>query len=116
MDNEELENIKNETVTLLKMFGFEVHTEGKYPAWKPAHSTFTENVLNIYKESVPDAQIKAIHAGLECAIFKDKYPEIQVCSIGPNIYFPHSHREKCEISSIHKLYDITKKIVSSINS
>lgn len=115
MDNEELDAVKKETIALLELFGFEISTDGKYPAWKPSHSKFNEEVLNTYKKFVPNAQIKAIHAGLECAIFKDRYPNMQICSIGPNIYNPHSLRERCEISSIHKLYDITKEIVQKVS-
>jgi dipeptidase D len=111
MDNNELDIIKKETVTLFEMFGFEVTTDGKYPAWKPSHSEFTQQILEIYKQSINDTVLHAIHAGLECAIFKEKYPNMQICSIGPNIYFPHSNREKCEISSALKLYDITKSII-----
>ena len=114
MDNDELQIIKDETVSLLEVFGFEVTTSGKYPAWKPQHSEFTSKVLKIYKEHISDASLEAIHAGLECAIFKEKYPNMEICSIGPNIYFPHSNREECEISSAIKLYNITKDIVNSI--
>ena len=111
MDNEELDTLKKETVAHLEMLGFSVHTDGKYPAWKPEQSEFNKDVLKIYKNFVSDAALHAIHAGLECAIFKEKFPNMQVCSIGPNIYFPHSFREKCEIKSAIKLYDITKEIV-----
>lgn len=111
MDNDELKIVKDETIEALKIFGFEVSTNGKYPAWKPMHSAFTSEVLKTYQEIVPDATLNAIHAGLECAIFKSKYPKIDVCSIGPNIYFPHSHREECEISSVAKLYSVVRKIV-----
>lgn len=114
MDNKELEILKDETIALLKVFGFETTTTGKYPAWKPINSNFTAEVLNIYKKHVENTTINAIHAGLECAIFKDKYPDMEICSIGPNIYFPHSFREKCEISSVIKLYNITKEIVNKI--
>lgn len=114
MDNDELKIIKDETVALLKIFDFEVTTSGKYPAWKPQHSEFTSKVLNIYKKHIPNSSLEAIHAGLECAIFKEKYPNMQICSIGPNIYFPHSFREECEISSAIKLYEITKDIVTNI--
>jgi len=113
MDNNELDIIKKETVYLLEIFGFEVTTDGKYPAWKPVHSEFTQKVLEIYKKSIPDTQLHAIHAGLECAIFKEKYPNMQICSIGPNIYFPHSNREKCEISSAIKLFEIIKKLLNN---
>ena len=114
MDNEELEIIKNETKILLQCFGFEVNTSGKYPAWKPEHSDFTAKVFDIYKKYNKEVSAEAIHAGLECAIFKEKYPNIQICSIGPNIYFPHSLREKCEISSICNVYKIVKEIVDAI--
>jgi dipeptidase D len=112
MDNEELLIIKNETIVLLEAFGFNVETSGKYPAWKPQQSEFTSKVLNIYKRHNKDASLEAIHAGLECAIFKEKYPNMQICSIGPNIYFPHSHREECDISSVHNVYKVLKDIIS----
>ena len=112
MDNDELKNLTDETVKLLEIFGFEVTTTGKYPAWKPSHNDFTVKVLEIYKKHIPATSLDAIHAGLECAIFKDKYPNIQLCSIGPNIYFPHSYKEECEISSIHKVYDVVKDIIT----
>jgi dipeptidase D len=114
MDNDELKILTTETVSLLEYFGFDVTTSGKYPAWKPTHSDFTIKVQEIYKKHSKDVSIDAIHAGLECAIFKQKYPNMEICSIGPNIYFPHSHREKCEISSVHNVYKIVKDIVNTL--
>jgi dipeptidase D len=111
MDNDKLDSIKKETVSLLETFGFEVKTAGKYPAWKPMQSSFNDKVLDIYKTFVPDTYLHAIHAGLECAIFKEKFPNIEVCSIGPDIFFPHSNREKCDIKSALKVFDITKEII-----
>jgi len=115
MDNLELNNLTRETCTLLELFGFTVHTDGKYPAWKPEESKFNNDVLKIYQKHVPNTTLNAIHAGLECAIFKDRYPKMQICSIGPNIYFPHSFREKSEISSVLKLYEIVKDIILVVN-
>jgi len=114
MDNDELNLLKIETVVLLEKFNFQVRTSGKYPAWKPKQSKFTAKVLEIYKKHISSVSLEAIHAGLECAIFKEKYPNIEICSIGPNIFFPHSLREECEISSVMKLYDIVKDIVNNI--
>ncbi len=112
MDNAELENLCNETICLLELCGFEVSTNGKYPAWKPIQNDFTQKVLDIYKKHIPTASLEAIHAGLECAIFKQKYPNIQITSIGPNIYFPHSNREKVELSSVDTIYNIVRDIVN----
>lgn len=94
MQNDELQRIKDETVILLQNHNFEVKTDGKYPAWKPDINEFTNIVLDIYKKYNKDASLEAIHAGLECAIFKDKFPNIKVASIGPTIKFPHSKKNK----------------------
>lgn len=110
MDNEDLRNLKNETIQMLEKYNFEVTTNGKYPAWKPDINEFTSKVLEIYKEFNPEASLEAIHAGLECAIFKDKYPHIKVASIGPTINFPHSKKEQVSIKSVENVYKIVKKI------
>lgn len=114
MDNDDLKTLKNETIEMLKNYNFEVTTNGKYPAWKPDINEFTSKVLEIYKEFTPTASLEAIHAGLECAIFKDKYPHIKVASIGPTINFPHSKKEQTSIKSIENVYRIVKKITQEM--
>ncbi|MCI0500725.1 MAG: M20/M25/M40 family metallo-hydrolase [Epsilonproteobacteria bacterium] len=116
MENEELENIKNFTKEELQNFGFKVNTNGKYPAWKPDINEFSKTVLEVYKKYNCEASFEAVHAGLECAIFKDKYPTILVTSIGPNIFFPHGNREKCEIASVYRVYQVLQEIIKTINN
>ncbi len=113
MLNEELFRLKKETISLLENYGFEVTTNGKYPAWKPDINEFTNNILKIYKKYNKKASLKAIHAGLECAIFKEKFPDMKIASIGPNIFNPHSNREKVEIKSVEKIGKIIKEIVEN---
>lgn len=115
MDDTELNKLKEETLTLLECFGFKNSTSGKYPAWRPEHNEFAEKVLQIYKEHISSASLKAIHAGLECAILKDKYPNMKIASIGPNINFPHSCNEAVEIKSVYKVFDVLKNIVGKIS-
>ena len=71
---------------------------------------FTNKVLEIYKEFNQNASLEAIHAGLN-AIFKDKFPNIKVASIGPTINFPHSKKEQTSIKSIENVYKIVKKLL-----
>ena len=115
MDNDELKRLEKETITMLECFGFEVETSGKYPAWKPEHNEFAASVLKIYQNHVGTASLEAIHAGLECAIFKDKFPNIKVASIGPNIYNPHSYNERVEISSIIKIEAVVEDIIKEFS-
>lgn len=115
MANDELANIKDETIQMLEEHNFTVSTDGKYPAWKPDINEFTSKVLEIYKEFNSEASLEAIHAGLECAIFKDKYSSIKVASIGPSIQFPHSKKEQVSISSVENVFKVVKKIVEEVN-
>ena len=114
MANDELAQLKDKTISMLKEHNFTVHTDGKYPAWKPDINDFTNKVLAIYKEINPNASLEAIHAGLECAIFKDKYPHIKVASIGPSIEFPHSRKERVSIKSVENVFKVVQKIVKEI--
>ncbi len=115
MDNDDLKNLKDETIKILENHNFSVSTNGKYPAWKPDINEFTSKVLEVYKKINPSASLEAIHAGLECAIFKDKYPHIKVASIGPTIKFPHSRKEQVSIKSVENVYVVVKEILKEIN-
>ncbi len=110
MDNYELKTLKEETKALLSNFNFEVTTNGKYPAWKPDINDFTTIVHTIYKKHNENASLEAIHAGLECAIFKDKFPNIKVASIGPTINFPHSKKEQVSIKSVENVFKVVEEI------
>ncbi len=114
MANDELKALKDETIQMLEEHNFTITTDGKYPAWKPDINEFTNKVLEIYKEVNPSASLEAIHAGLECAIFKDKYSSIKVASIGPSIEFPHSKKERVSIKSVENVFKVVKKIVEEI--
>ena len=114
MDSEKLEELKSKIKDDLCKYDFKVTTNGKYTPWKPKQNNFIDIVHKIYKQHIKDVKLEAIHAGLECAILKEKYPNIEVCSIGPNIHNPHSFNERCEISSVLKVYEILKDICKNI--
>lgn len=84
-----------------------VSMSGAYPGWKPNMSSPVLKILSdIYKKMFgisPD--VKAIHAGLECAIIGGVYPNLDMISFGPTIKFPHSPDEKVNIPSVKKFYD-----------
>ena len=80
---------------------------GGYPGWKPDMSSPVLKVMSgIYSKMFGKApDIKAIHAGLECAIIGGTYPGLDMISFGPTIKFPHSPDEKVNIPSVKKFYD-----------
>ena len=114
MNNENLKELKEKTKKELINNNFSVETYGKYPAWSPDINDFTSKVLNIYKTFDKNASLEAIHAGLECAIFKDKFPDLKIASIGPTIKFPHSKKEFVYKKSVENVFEVVKKIANSI--
>ncbi|HJV78000.1 MAG TPA: aminoacyl-histidine dipeptidase [Paludibacter sp.] len=76
------------------------HSDG-YPGWNP---NLDSELLNVAKESyvklfAQEPKIRAIHAGLECGLFLEKYPFLDMISIGPQMYGVHSPDERLSISS-----------------
>jgi dipeptidase D len=114
MSNDKLETLKNETCSFFKNYGFEVETNGKYPSWKPETNEFTQIVQDVYNKSHTNVKVYAIHAGLECAIFKNKYPNMKIVSVGPTIKKPHSIHEECEIDSALRVFNVVKNIVEKM--
>lgn len=114
MDNKDLKELKDSTKKELENISCKVETYGKYPAWSVDINSFTNKVLEIYKSYNKNAKLKAIHAGLECAIFKDKFADLKIASIGPTIKYPHSKNEFVYKKSIENVFEVVKKIANSL--
>ena len=52
-----------------------------------------------------EPQVKAIHAGLECGLFKEKYPQLDMVSFGPTMRDVHSPNERMEIATVQMVWD-----------
>ena len=81
------------------------HGDG-YPGWKPnPNSPLLEIVKKTYKDLFKaDPQVLAIHAGLECGLFLEKYPYLDMVSFGPQMYDVHSPQERLSIPSTERCY------------
>ena len=110
MKQENLNRLVIETKAYFKLFGFDIKTDSFYPPWEPKIGELAKKVQKLFKQENMDANFKAIHAGLESAIISQKFPNIQIVSIGPDIFNPHSTRERVKIDSIYKIANIVKSI------
>jgi len=81
------------------------HGDG-YPGWAPnPNSPLLEVVKKAYTDLYKDEpKVLAIHAGLECGLFLEKYPYLDMVSIGPQMYGVHSPQERLSISSTERCY------------
>ena len=114
MDAEALEILTNETMEFFASFGFTVTVKDKYPAWKPDVSEFTNLVSKEMKAVFGKTKKMAIHAGLECGVIGEKYPQMKLASIGPTIRYPHSTREKVKLDSVEKTFEVLQRIIERV--
>ncbi|MDY2942139.1 MAG: aminoacyl-histidine dipeptidase [Paludibacteraceae bacterium] len=106
--------IKREVEYALAMACDEVTHGDGYPGWAPnIHSP----LLGITKQAYTDLfgkepQVLAIHAGLECGLFLEKYPFLDMVSIGPQMYGVHSPQERLSLSSTDRCYRWLRAVLS----
>lgn len=99
-----------------ELTGCEVEFSGDYPGWKPNMDSAILKVLdNLYeKMNGQKAHVAACHAGLECGILGQNYPEMDMISFGPNIKGAHSPDERAQISSAQKYWKFVLEILKQI--
>jgi len=100
-----------------KKYSGRVTLEGNYPGWKPNKDSTVYSVMDTQYQTLFGTKPKAmvIHAGLECGLFCNKYPDWDMISCGPTIKFPHSPDEKVEISSVDKYWSLLKATLQAID-
>lgn len=101
----ELANVLKSVFTLA---GLKVEFEGSYPGWAPdVHAAINSSMIEVYKKNFgSEPHVTACHAGLECGLIKEKYPDVDMISFGPNIKNPHSPDERVQISSVQKFWKL----------
>jgi len=92
-----------------------VHSEG-YPGWTPNPDS---EIAKITSESYQklfgnEPLVKSIHAGLECGLFLEKYPELDMVSFGPTIRGAHSPDERINIETVDKFWKLLVDVLAKI--
>jgi dipeptidase D len=92
-----------------------MHGDG-YPGWKPdIHS----EILILFKDSYKklfgkEPEVKAIHAGLECGIIGEKYPDMDMISFGPTMFGVHSPDERLKIDTVEPFYKLLTEVLENV--
>lgn len=86
----------------------------QYPEWEYRSDSNLKQIckeayLKLYKKDIPEV---ITHGGLECALFSDKKPDLDIISIGPSIREIHSARENVSIQSINNVYMLVCEILN----
>ena len=96
--------------------GAEIEDSGGYPGWKPnMKSPLLEVVRSVHKEVTgTDPEVGAVHAGLECGIIGEKYPGMDMISVGPRVEFPHSPDERIKVDTVPPFFAILTRTLERL--
>lgn len=102
-----LDNMCATVKALFQLAGAEVVQGDGYPAWKMnPNSKLTELVVETYKELFKkEPLVLGIHAGLECGLFSERYPDMDMVSFGPTLRNVHTPEEKLLIPTVQMVWD-----------
>ncbi len=109
-------HISNQIRLLAETIGGKCESSSSYPAWEYNKESYIRDVFKeTYKEIYgKEINIAAIHAGLECGLFKEKFGEMDMVSFGPNMYGVHAPGEKLSISSTERTYKLLLTVLEKI--
>ena len=101
-------SIADQIKAIFELAGARVSQVNSFPCWlADTHSPILKKASAVYQQLFGKApKVIAVHAGLECGFLKEKYPNLDIISIGPDIINPHSPNEKVRISSVEKSWNL----------
>jgi len=102
-----LENMCATIVATFQLAGAEAWSSDGYPAWKMrAESQLRDTVVNCYEELFgKEPIVRGIHAGLECGLFSERYPQLDMVSFGPTLRDVHTPDERLYIPTVQMVWD-----------
>ena len=110
------EDIATSLESCFNMAGMKVEMSGSYGGWDPNPDSEVLNLFKkIYKEQNGEEGITQVdHAGLECSIILEKYPHLDVVSLGPTIRSPHTTAERCLIATAAPFWALIKQALLEV--
>ena len=110
----QLDASQRELDLLGRAIGAYVSHHSRYPGWEyiPA-STLRDEYIDAFESLFGTRPtVGVIHAGLECGIISSKTGgKLDIISVGPNLYDIHSPKERCDVSSCQKIYDVLLELL-----
>lgn len=109
-------DIAGQVEACFQLAGAEVEHSDGYPGWAPnMDSEIMKISAEAYKELFgTEAAIKAIHAGLECGLFLNKFPHLDMVSFGPTMTGVHSPDEKLNIPTVEKFWRHLSRVLEKV--
>ena len=111
-----LKNMANTVKAAFELGGADVLQNDGYPAWKMnPNSKLVKVTVESYKKLFgKEPIVRGIHAGLECGLFSEKYPELDMVSFGPTLRYVHTPDERLLIPTVKMVWDHLLDVLKNI--
>ena len=111
-----LRNMANSVRAAFELAGAQVEQGSGYPAWKMnPNSKMVKVAVDAYRKLFhKEPVVRGIHAGLECGLFSEKYPELDMVSFGPTLRHVHTPDECLHIPTVQMVWDHLVEILKNI--
>ena len=111
-----LETIRQKVAALSELAGAQTAQPEGYPGWTPnLQSPLLKTMKEIHlKTFQKEAEVEAIHAGLECGIIGEKFPGMDMISFGPTMEHPHSPDERVHIGSVESFWKLLTAVLTEL--
>lgn len=112
----QLECMSSVIAATFSLAGADVTIHDGYPGWKPnPDSAVLKVAVEKYRELFnKEPKVRAIHAGLECGLFSEKYPDLDMISVGPTLRGVHSPDECLLIPTVDMVWRHLVAIIENI--
>jgi len=102
--------------TICDLTGAQMKLVSDYPEWPyKVDSPIRDIMAKTWKQMYDtDIKVDAIHAGLECGLLKEKVGDIDMVSLGPNLYDVHTPMEKMSIGSVERVYAFLLEVLKEV--
>ena len=117
-DREDVKMSLNKRIRrIFAMMDAKVNSSEGYPGWTPnIKSDILKTTKTVYTKLFDkEPVVRAIHAGLECGLFLEKYPDLDMISFGPTIKNAHSPSEQLHIPSVERFSKLLLKVLEDMN-
>ena len=103
------EDAANMVASVFELMNADVTFTDGYPGWAPnPNSKVLDMLTSSYKRLFnKEPLILSIHAGLECGLIGEKYPDMDMISYGPTLREVHTPNERLLIETVQQVWDLT---------
>lgn len=114
--NQEKQDLLQQLRDITQQFGGNYSQTGEYPAWEyKEDSLLRDTMVKVYADLYgKQAEVVAIHAGLECGLLGEKLPGLDAVSIGPEMHDIHTSRERLGIASVGRTWQFVQEILKAL--